>query len=67
MRRWALTLLVLGGALLCGCRSVPEEGERVALARDLMVESAKMTAGAQRSDSAERAVRVWRGQGADDS
>lgn len=67
VRRYVLTPLILVGALLCGCRAVPEadEGERVDLARDLMVESAKMAAGASRSDSAERAVRVWRGQGAE--
>ena len=62
MRRCAATILVLFGTLLCGCRSAPQEGERVALVRDLMVESAKLTAGPERSEGAERAVRVWRGQ-----
>ena len=70
--------MILFGALLGGCGSTParQEGKSVALARELMVESAKLAELRQagdpsdgqadtrtaRSEAAERAVRVWRGR-----
>ena len=54
--------------LLAGCQSEPLDGARVALLRELMVESARMREeagkGPVRSDEAERAVGDWRGVGA---
>lgn len=39
------------------------EGDRVALVREAMIESAAMSEGPPHSDRAREAVRVWRGQG----
>lgn len=39
------------------------EGDRVALVREAMIESAAMSEGPPHSDQAREAVRVWRGQG----
>lgn len=68
--RCALTVFVMAfvlfGALLGGCRSAPQEGDSVALARELMIESARTSTRPVRSDAAERAVRVWRGPDAGD-
>lgn len=41
------------------------EGDRVALVREAMIESAAMSEGPPHSDRAREAVRVWRGQGAE--
>lgn len=40
-------------------------GDRVALVREAMIESAAMSEGAPHSEGAQEAVRIWRGQGAE--
>ena len=44
-------------------RDEAPEGDRVALVREAMIESAAMSEGPPHSDRAREAVRVWRGQG----
>lgn len=44
-------------------RDEAAEGDRVALVREAMIESAAMSEGPPHSDRAREAVRVWRGQG----
>ena len=46
-------------------RNEAPEGDRVALVREAMIESAAMSEGGGHSDQAREAVRVWRGQGAE--
>ena len=66
-RRFEIRSLALAAALctlLAGCQSTPAEGEYVDFVRELMVESARLEGnageGPDRSETAERAVRVWR-------
>ncbi len=56
---------------LAGCQTGPAEGEYVRFVREVMVESARMEEesgdGPERSEPAERAVQVWRGDDEDSS
>ena len=53
-------------ALLAGCQSGPAEGDYVTFVREVMVESARLKEaaadGPDRSEQAERAVGIWRGE-----
>ena len=52
--------------LLSGCEAKPVEGDYVTFVRDMMEESARFKEesgqGTERSESAEKAVRAWRGR-----
>ena len=67
--RWLLAAVALH-AMLSGCQTGPAEGEYVTFVQELMAESAQLEAqageGPDRSDEAERAVRVWRSENEDE-
>ena len=69
MRRLAACgCLAALGLLLCGCVTEQQEGDAVALMREVMVESAKASEGQQPLESPERVVRAvgdWRESGGD--
>ncbi len=52
--------------LLAGCQTGPAEGEYVTFVREVMAESARLKEasgdGPERSEQAQRAVAVWRGE-----
>ena len=69
MRRLATCGCVTAlGVLLCGCVTEQQNGDAVALMREVMVESAKSSEGQEPLESPERVVRAvgdWRGSGED--